>query len=161
MPHPRPTSSSSGWRPSITARYFSACPSDSASRRTPCPPGTTSGGFRSALAVSDFRLRAVGIEFGRANGEVEGSHPRPFGCEVAAHFHQRHVFRSPPIIPDGRISQVRFETLAFSRGPFQARRGLNASSCTPLSSLVCPPASSPGQRPATAPVLSSRPPTLA
>src|SRR5215813_5090266 len=33
-------------------------PSDSASRRTPCPPGTTSGGFRSALAVSDFRLRA-------------------------------------------------------------------------------------------------------
>src|SRR6267142_1260656 len=28
-----------GWRPSITARYFSSCPSDSASRRTPCPPG--------------------------------------------------------------------------------------------------------------------------
>jgi|SRR6516162_7438789 len=26
--------------------------------RTPCPPGTASGGFRSALAVSDFRLRA-------------------------------------------------------------------------------------------------------
>src|SRR5215469_11163981 len=58
LSHPRPTSSSSGWRPSITARYFSASPSDSASRRTPCPPGTASGGFRSALAVSDFRLRA-------------------------------------------------------------------------------------------------------
>src|SRR5712691_5416599 len=40
LPHPRPTGSSSGWRPSITARYFSSCPSDSASRRTPCPPGT-------------------------------------------------------------------------------------------------------------------------
>jgi hypothetical protein len=39
LPHPRPTSSSSGWRPSITARHFSSCPSDSTSRRTPCPPG--------------------------------------------------------------------------------------------------------------------------
>src|SRR5215471_14381247 len=58
LPHPRPTSSSSGWRPSITARLFSSCPSDSASRRTPCPPGTARGGFRSALAVSDFRLCA-------------------------------------------------------------------------------------------------------
>ena len=35
------------------------------------------------------------MEHGRANGEVEGSHSRPFGCEVAAHFHQRHVFRGP------------------------------------------------------------------
>ena len=40
LPHPRPTSSSSGWCPSITARHFSSCPSDSASRRTPCHPGT-------------------------------------------------------------------------------------------------------------------------
>jgi hypothetical protein len=39
LPHPRPTGSSSGWRPSITARYFSSCPSDSTSRRTPCPLG--------------------------------------------------------------------------------------------------------------------------
>jgi hypothetical protein len=57
---------------------------------------------------------------------------------VAAHFHQRHVFRGPPIIPDGQISQVRFETLAFFRGPFQARRGLNAGSCTPLLVLGLP-----------------------
>ena len=42
----------------ITARNFSSCPSDSISRWTPCPPETASGGFRSALAVSDFRLRA-------------------------------------------------------------------------------------------------------
>jgi hypothetical protein len=39
LPHLRPTGSSSGWSPSITARHFSSCPSDSASRRTPCPPG--------------------------------------------------------------------------------------------------------------------------
>jgi len=39
MPHLRPTGSSSGWPPSTTARYFSACPSDSTSRWTPCPPG--------------------------------------------------------------------------------------------------------------------------
>ena len=38
-----------GVAPSITARYFSSCPSDSTSRWTPCPPGTASGGFRSAL----------------------------------------------------------------------------------------------------------------
>jgi hypothetical protein len=44
--------------PLITARNFSSCPSDSTSRWTPCPPETASGGFRSALAVSDFRLRA-------------------------------------------------------------------------------------------------------
>ena len=58
MPHLWPTGSSSGWPPSITARYFSSCPSDSTSRWTPCPPGTASGGSRSALAVSSFRLRA-------------------------------------------------------------------------------------------------------
>jgi hypothetical protein len=33
-----PTGSSMGWLPSITARNFSSCPSDSISRWTPCPP---------------------------------------------------------------------------------------------------------------------------
>src|SRR4030095_10783667 len=33
-----PTGSSSGWLPSIPARSFSAGPSDSTSRWTPCPP---------------------------------------------------------------------------------------------------------------------------
>ena len=47
----------------------------------------------------------VGIELRCANGEVEGSHSRPFGCEMAAHFHQRHVFRGPPIMPDGGIAE--------------------------------------------------------
>jgi hypothetical protein len=40
LPHLWPTGSSSGWPPSITARYFSSCPSDSTSRWTPCPPET-------------------------------------------------------------------------------------------------------------------------
>src|ERR1022692_2006799 len=47
-----------GVAPSITARYFSACPSDSTSRWTPCPPEYSNGGFRFALAVSGFRFRA-------------------------------------------------------------------------------------------------------
>src|ERR1019366_4660269 len=55
--HLWPTGSSLG-DPLITARNFSSCPSDSISRWTPCPPETESGGFRSALAVFDFRLRA-------------------------------------------------------------------------------------------------------
>jgi hypothetical protein len=41
------------------------------------------------------------------------------------------VSRSPPIIPDGQISRVRFETLAFFRRPSQVWRGLNAGPCTP------------------------------
>jgi hypothetical protein len=49
LPHLWPTGSSSGWPPSITARYFSSCPSDSTSRWTPCPPEPTRIGFRSAL----------------------------------------------------------------------------------------------------------------
>src|SRR6202051_4035938 len=49
----------SGWAPSITARYFSSCPSDSTSRWTPCPPEN-----RRLVAsgppwlVSSFRFRA-------------------------------------------------------------------------------------------------------
>jgi hypothetical protein len=49
LPHLWPTGSSSEWPPSITARYFSSCPSDSTSRWTPCPPETTRIGSRSAL----------------------------------------------------------------------------------------------------------------
>src|SRR5215472_14213481 len=40
--------------PSIRARYFSSCPSDSTSRWTLCPPENCRWGFRSALA--GFRL---------------------------------------------------------------------------------------------------------
>ena len=81
---------------------------------------------------------AFGIILGRANGEVEGSHPRPFGCEVAAHFHQRHVSRGPPIIPDGRISQVRFETLAFPPWTYPASERLKRWFAYTPPSVVCP-----------------------
>src|SRR5205823_7426625 len=47
-----------GVAPSITARSFSSCPSDSTSRWTPCPPENCERCFRSTLAVSDFRLCA-------------------------------------------------------------------------------------------------------
>ena len=47
------------------------------------------------------------------------------------------VSRSPPIIPDGQISQVRFETLAFFRRPSQVWRGLNAWSVYTPAILVC------------------------
>ena len=62
MPHLWPTGSSSGWPPSITARYFSSCPSDSTSQWTPCPPDTSKqwlqvhlGCFRLSLSCP-FRL---------------------------------------------------------------------------------------------------------
>jgi len=59
LPHLWPTGSSSGLPPSITARYFSSCPSDSTSRWTPCPPENrrlvASG---SPWLVSGFRFRA-------------------------------------------------------------------------------------------------------
>jgi hypothetical protein len=44
---------------------------------------------------------------------AEGYQSRPFGCEVGSQFRRGHVFRSPPIMPDGRVSQVRLEILAF------------------------------------------------
>ena len=46
LPRLWPTSSSSGSPPLTTARQFSSCPSDSASRRTPCPPRLVSGPAR-------------------------------------------------------------------------------------------------------------------
>ena len=65
--------------------------------------------------IRSFVGCSAGIEVGRADGKVEGYQSRPFGCEVGSHFHQRHVSRSPPIMPDGRVSQVRFEASAFRR----------------------------------------------
>ena len=64
------------------------------------------------------RSGLVGIEIGRVDRKVKGYHSRPFGCEVGSQFHQYHVSRSPPIMPDGRVSQVRFEALAFQRRTF-------------------------------------------
>jgi hypothetical protein len=49
-----------------------------------------------------------------------------------------HVSLGLPIIPYGRISQVRLAVMAFfTVQPSQRRRNLSARSHTPLSSLVC------------------------
>ncbi len=62
---------------------------------------------------------------------MEGYQPRPFGCEVGSQFHHGHVSRGPPIVPDSRFSQVRFETLAFLPWAFPSWRSLSAGSHTP------------------------------
>ena len=51
---------------------------------------------------------------------------------------------SPPIMPYGRISQVRFETSAFFRGPSHGRRGLKRWSVYAPAYHGLPPASPPG-----------------
>src|SRR5712692_1152822 len=61
-------------------------------------------------------MATVGIELRRAARQVEGYQSRPFGRGVGSQFHHGHGSGGPPIIPDSRISQVRFETLA---GPLQ------------------------------------------
>ncbi len=74
-----------------------------------------------SLRILDGRVRwwrgsgLVGIELGRASCRREGYQPRPFGCEVGSQFPHDYVSRGPPIMPDGRVSQVRFEALAFRR----------------------------------------------
>jgi hypothetical protein len=50
----------------------------------------------------------VRIELGRADGKVEAYHPRPFGCEVGSHFHQRHVSRGP-LVNTGVLIYVRHD----------------------------------------------------
>jgi hypothetical protein len=62
---------------------------------------------------------------------VEGYQVRSFDCELGSHFHHGCVSEGPPIIPYGRISQVRFGTLAFPPWAFPAWRGLSAGSHTP------------------------------
>jgi hypothetical protein len=73
---------------------------------------------------------------------------------MGSHFHHGYVSRGPPIIPDGGISPVRFETLAFPLWVFPAavrfkrgdairpyRRGLSTGSlhaCHDKTPALCP-----------------------
>jgi hypothetical protein len=80
--HLWPTGSSLGRPPLITARDFSSCLSDSTSRRTPCPPESANGGFRFALAVSSFRLRArLGFSIPSTSPASEAPNPA-FGYDT-------------------------------------------------------------------------------
>src|SRR6266849_54618 len=70
-----------GITPSITARHFSAGPSDSILRYSldghPALRSTASGGFRSVLAVSSFRLRArLDVSIPSAFSGQRGYEPR-------------------------------------------------------------------------------------
>ena len=62
---------------------------------------------------------------------MQGYRTCPFGCKTGSQFHHGCVSRAPPIIPDGRFSQVRFGTMAFLPWAFPAWRGLSADSHTP------------------------------
>jgi hypothetical protein len=44
---------------------------------------------------------------------VEGYRSCSFDGKTGSQFHHDYVSLGPPIIPDGRITRVRFETLAF------------------------------------------------
>jgi hypothetical protein len=76
---------------------------------------------------------------------VGGYRSCSFDCGTGAHSHHGYVSRSPPIIPDGQISRVRFETSAFFRGPSQVERGLKRWFVYAPSFPGLPPASSPVQ----------------
>ena len=65
--------------------------------------------------------------------------------------------RSPPIIPDGQISRVRFETLAFFRRPSHRLERFKRWSVYTPAIAVCPQPRLLSRRGVT-PVLSSRPP---
>ena len=57
-------------------------------------------------------LLEIGIERGRASRRWRVTVLALSVCKAGSQFHRSHVSRGPPIIPDGRISQVRFEVLA-------------------------------------------------
>ena len=100
------------------------CHAASVSPRHVMPPSPRTRGL--GLRIFSFFFEAtcgftfvVGIELRRADVKVKGYQSHPFGCEMGSQFHQHHVSRGPPIIPDGRVSQVRFGILAFLHGSFQ------------------------------------------
>ena len=110
--------------------------------RATTPLGSRTGAVRRRLLLGlypRFPLRArlgvavdpVGIELRRASCRWRVTGLALSICETGAHFHHGHVSGGPPIIPDGRISQVRLETLAFFREPSRRRRGSSAGSHTP------------------------------
>ena len=61
---------------------------------------------------SGHQVCSIGIERGRTSRRRRVSILALSVCKVGSQFPHSHVSRGPPIIPDGRISQVRFEVLA-------------------------------------------------
>jgi len=68
------------------------------------------GGYYWVEHWNPFQM--IGIERGRASRRWRVTVLALSVCKAGSQFHRSHVSRGPPIIPDGRISQVRFEVLA-------------------------------------------------
>ena len=66
-------------------------------------------------------IPTIGIERRRASRRWRVSILALSACKVGSQFHHSHVSRGPPIIPDGRVSQVRFEVLACRQRAFPNR----------------------------------------
>ena len=62
---------------------------------------------------SSHQVCSIGIERGRASRRWRVTVLALSVCKAGSQFHRSHVSRGPPIIPDGRVSQVRFEVLAY------------------------------------------------
>jgi hypothetical protein len=58
-------------------------------------------------------IPTIGIERRRASRRWRVSVLALSVCKAGSQFHLSYVSRGPPIIPDGRISQVRLEVLAY------------------------------------------------
>src|SRR5258708_33076429 len=65
------------------------------------------------------------------NETEQPDHSASLGDSITSSTRIGFSVHTPPIVPDGQISRVRFETLAFFRRPSQVWRGLNAGPCTP------------------------------
>src|SRR5580700_7731938 len=64
---------------------------------------------------------SIGIERRRASRRWRVSVFALSVCKAGSQFHLSHVSRGPPIIPDGRVSQVRFEVLVCRQRAFPNR----------------------------------------
>ena len=105
LPHLWPTGSSSGWPPSITARYFSAGPSDSISPWTPCPPENCSCGRRRVTAVFGYsapHLSARGTSTLQNNALLSAHYwppPPPSRRPPTSRLHRLYGFPAPRLSP--------------------------------------------------------------
>jgi hypothetical protein len=76
------------------------------------------------------RTGLVGIDLARASLKMKGYRSCPFGCKAGSQFHHGCVSRGPPIMPDGRVSPVRFQGRYFRRAfPSAARSRVGRFAC--------------------------------
>jgi len=101
---------------SCSGRFFCRCPLMScAAYLFPLRGTVRAFGPRSRLGLSVAPPFGFGWDRARARrpGRWRVTVLALSVCEAGSQFHQGCVSRGPPIMPDNRISQVRFEALAF------------------------------------------------